>query len=70
MRKFSYWEYDEGRSDFKVVLTEDEILAQYYPYWKSKMVKKFGGDHPLITNENCIMDWVVMNWASEVKYAG
>lgn len=47
--------------------TEAEILGEYWEHWSSEMTKKFGADHPLITKENCIEDWVVCHWAQEIK---
>lgn len=47
------------------VLTEDEIIAQYYPYWSTKMIE----NHPNepITRERCIQDWVTVHWATEIS---
>lgn len=47
------------------ILSEDEIIDSYFSTW-SKNMKKVGKGH-LITRENCIEDWVIINWASEVQ---
>jgi len=44
-------------------MSEEEILAEYWPYWEAKMKKS--GKEDLITKERCIEDWVVVNWAWE-----
>lgn len=43
-------------------MTEKEILDYYWPWWKPKMIKKYGLCHKDITEQNCIDDWVVANW--------
>ena len=57
--------YNEQDEPLPVEITEEEIIAEYFPYWKTAMVKKFGEGHELITHENCIEDWVVVHWAWE-----
>ena len=50
------------------VVTEDDIIfGGYYEYWKGRMQKKYGSNSELITKENCIEDWVVIHWATEIK---
>ena len=49
----------------KLEVTEKEILDQYWDFWKSRMIQKFGLCHKDITQENCIDEWVVGNWAWE-----
>jgi len=62
MKTYCYWEYTEPNP---LEITEEGILDFYWITWKTLMEKKFGPDHPLITKENCIDDWVVVNWAIE-----
>jgi hypothetical protein len=45
--------------------TEQQILEDYWDYWNARMVAKFGEGHELITKENCIDDWIAVNWAWE-----
>lgn len=53
------------------VVSEEEIISGgYFDYWKEKMENKFGADSELITKENCIEDWVIVNWAQEIKDKG
>jgi|TARA_R110000868_G_scaffold373992_1_gene638363 hypothetical protein len=47
--------------------TEQQILAEYWEYWNARMIAKYGEGHELITEENCIYDWAVVNWAWEKK---
>ena len=63
-----YWSYSEPLYNasgklFNVVVTksEDEILNEYYEYWVSRM-KRVNKDN-LISKENCIDDWVRVNFA-------
>ncbi len=65
MRYFSYYEINLD------ILTksEDDIRKEYYPYWYKEMCNKFGKEH---TDENysfedCIIDFVIVNWAWEIK---
>lgn len=53
--------------DVTEVYTEAEIIQEYWKYWYGKMVDKFGEGHEDITIENCIEDWVVVNWAVDVS---
>lgn len=55
----------EGLYDSKVVvLSEEEILRDYWPYWSEKMKSKGFTD---LTKEDCLDDWIVVNWAWESK---
>lgn len=57
--------YNDQGYDKPVEITDDQIIREYFPYWKNQMIKKFGFDHELITIKNCIDDWIVVNWAWE-----
>jgi len=46
---------------------EQEILNEYWDHWKSLMDAKYGKNHELTTEENCIYDWIVVHWAWEKK---
>lgn len=50
-----------------IEVTEEQIIDDYWPWWYRSMVEKFGPGHHLITEENCIEDWVSANWAWEKK---
>ena len=56
---------DENNNDIVEVLTEDEIIAQYWEYWSGKM-KEIGREAD-ITRERCIEDWSVIHWAEIVN---
>ena len=45
--------------------TDDLILEDYWDYWCKLMEERFGKGHYLINIENCIADWVAVNWAWE-----
>lgn len=57
---------DTDNNDTTVIYTEAEIIEEYWHYWSAKMVGKFGNDNPVITIENCIQDWITVNWAIEI----
>ncbi len=62
------WEYDEPNedgSDRHVVKSEKEILREYGDYWYSRMKEISKED--LISEVNCIDDWIIVNWASKVN---
>lgn len=48
-------------------ITDEGILFEYWYYWAKKMEDTFGDGHPETNTENCIQDWVVVNWAWEKK---
>ena len=41
-----------------------EIEAAYFPYWRAKMIALGRAD--MATLDNCIEDWVTVNWAEEL----
>ena len=63
-----YWTYvepgKEGKEDYRT-LSEQQILKEYFPYWKKRM-KEVNKEH-LITRQNCIDDWVTLHWAWKGK---
>lgn len=66
MRTFRYnVQGDKDGVNFVMTMTEEEILRVYFPWWKAQMEK--AGKANLISEESCIEDWKVVNWAWEVK---
>lgn len=65
MKRYSYIEPGEDGNPIEYTFTEEEILNQYYPYWSDRL-KQLGREH-LISKERCLEDWIVVNWAVEVK---
>lgn len=59
-------EYGQTRPSIKY-FSDQDILYDYWDYWKYKMEQSYGKNHPSITPDNCIKDWVINNHASEVK---
>lgn len=58
------WRYVEPGDNMQPVMkefTESQILEQYGPWWRSEMRRVGKADE--ISDENCIMEWVVVNWA-------
>lgn len=67
-RKWGFMEpIGENGEDELIVHTEQEILDMYWNYWYNKMVKKYGEGHYLITEQNCIDDWAIIHYATELK---
>jgi len=62
---YHYVEPDEFMNPVDVFVTEEYIIEHYFPYWSEQM-KKVNKEH-LINKENCIEDYIVVNWAEEVK---
>ena len=69
MRYFSYDEPDEDFNNIVVTKSEEEIRKEYYPIWYERMCKKFGKEvvDRDYSFEDCLDDWIVVNWAWEVK---
>ena len=71
MRYFSYNEYKTktGVDDFVETKSEEDIRKEYYLYWYNKMCKKYSKEvvDADYSFENCLEDWVTVNWAWEVK---
>lgn len=65
MRYFTYVEPGINDEPTEFLISEDEIFEEYWPFWYSKMTKKYGNDHPLVNWENCLEDWKTANWAIE-----
>lgn len=67
MRVYHYNDFDENHQPVVKTITDQQILYEYWNYWECKMVQKFGDGDERITHENCIDDWIVVNWAWESK---
>ena len=67
MRKFEVIEpiSDTNMTPIVKVYTEQDIIDEYWEVWSSKMIQR----HKLlmVTRENCIDDWIVVNWAAPIK---
>jgi len=70
-----YWSYNEPvwDSDGNIIGNEvitksdDEIIKEFYPYWRKRMIEKFGEEivDCRFSELDCIDDWVAVNWAWE-----
>jgi len=74
VKKYAYDEPNKDGSNNHVEMTEQEIIDAYWQHWVNRMSRaihrkntKAYGKPELITRENCIDDWVVVNQAYEVK---
>lgn len=61
-----YWIYCEPWASETVysIVSDKAILASYWEYWCAQMDKVDRA--AMISEEHCIEDWVVVNWATEV----
>ena len=66
MRKFKFSILDIGET---IIVSEEEIRKDYYPYWYEKMCQKFGKDvvDEQYSFEDCLEDFIVTNWAEELE---
>lgn len=60
-----YWcipRYDECNN--VDVMSEDDILKEYYDHWYTKMCEKFGKEHvdDNYNRKDCIDDYVITRW--------
>ena len=73
MRYYSYKEYDpehplaDETGGYIVTVSEEDIKRDYWPYWYEKMCKEFGQEDvdSKYTFEDCLDDWITVNWAWE-----
>jgi hypothetical protein len=58
--------------DVTRTLSEEQILCEYGLFWFDKMYQKYGKEYvdANFTSKDCIDDFVVVNWAYEVKGTG
>lgn len=52
-----------GEWTLETVYSEEMIIDEYYEFWCS-MMKQRNKEH-LISKQNCIEDWITVNWASK-----
>lgn len=57
--------YPTEDGDTVEILTEEEVLQSYYPYWCDRM--KEVGKEELISKELCLEDWICLHWALEIR---
>ena len=68
MKRYAFVQPKEGSDNPElVIMTEEEILKDYWVYWRNKMSNKFDENHHLILTKNCIEDWCVVHYAWEIK---
>ena len=52
MKRYRYGIIDDDDQFKEIILTEDDILRDYWEFWSRKMAEKHGPDHEDITHEN------------------
>ena len=62
MRCFAVNEPDDNGNPTTIVISEEMIRELYYPYWLKRMQIKFGPDNTY-SFEDCLDEWIVVNWA-------
>lgn len=63
-RRFQYDSHDANGSPVPVILDEDQIRAEFWEPW-CELMKKMRAENR-INWDNCLSDWVSLNWAWEV----
>jgi hypothetical protein len=51
------------------ILSEEQILKEYWPYWSGKKIAKYGYEYPF-NARMCIEAWCVTHRASETDENG
>ena len=66
MRRFRIVEPTSATDPTAVVtvVTAAEVEAAYFPYWRARMIALGRADKA--TLDNCIEDWITVNWAEEL----
>jgi hypothetical protein len=75
MRYYTYNEYDpqnmqaDSGGHYTITVSEEDVRRTYWPYWYKLMCAKWGAEivDKDYSFEDCLTDWVVINWAEEVK---
>jgi hypothetical protein len=82
MRYFSYnepiWAENDDRDacghvkirgNRVITKSEDEIRAEYFPYWEARMIDRYGEETYRLAYsfEDCLDQWIVTNWAWQVE---
>lgn len=62
---FDTWKTDPVVDSYVEVMSEQEILDEYWPHWYNQMCKKFGKEtvDEIYSADDCIDDWCAINWA-------
>lgn len=69
MRYFAYSEPGGERGEIidTYYITEEEILDEYWEFWKDLMVRKYGdGPNEIIKPENALNEWIADHNAYEI----
>lgn len=67
MRRFkiSYPSEKYNGAHVTKIVTEQEVLSEYYPFWSKQLEEK--GLHAIAKDkERCIDDWIAVHWAVEL----
>jgi hypothetical protein len=57
---------DLGQPNGIFITSEDAIRKEWYSFWLNQMNKKFGAG-VVYSFEDCLQDWIVINYAWEIK---
>lgn len=55
---------DDYMTPVYTILSEQEIIEQYFESWALRMYAK--GLHSRVNRSNCIAEWVMVHWAREL----
>jgi hypothetical protein len=59
---------DESGETVIFLYRREDIIRDYWNFYQRKMTSRFGEDHSLITEENCIKDWITIHWAWPLSF--
>ncbi len=61
---YIYSEFD-GNNGRDVIISREQILKEYWPYWYSMMLK--AKKLKEINTDNCVTDFCIIHWAYPYK---
>lgn len=64
MRSWKYLEPGVADEPVEVIVTEDQIRNEFYPWWQTQMAKV--NKAHLVSFDSCVEDFVVVHWAEEI----
>jgi hypothetical protein len=47
--------------------SREDLIQDFWPWWSKKMTERYGENSLIITHDNCIADWLVVNYGHEIE---
>lgn len=69
MKQYEIVYVDEHNTTNRQLVTEDDIVDQYWDYWYDMVCRKYGKQHvdTHYNRNHCIAHWCIVSWAVEFK---